>query len=738
MANRFLIGRGELLTRNIDAPKKKPGDKKRPYTLAEAQATIIPQAIEASKVLDKLPNEACPHDVAVSKLTLHPAYLAKSYFPTALLREAGLVSVGSRTTRTAPRKRVKPNAPETSDTTMLYVAGPRAAIRRIPQLAMSFTDDLPEGRQFAEIEAFAAMEAPDRIQPGSTEKVKIFEVGLHLWPDMSADDTREHFFNYAKRSGFKVHTEYEFQVGRLLFWPVERINGDIKTLAQYTLVRVIRPMPKLRGTRPTPRGAAISVPFSLPSAEPLSREPRVAILDGGLPVKHVLEPYIGRYFLSDENASDVPDYLEHGLGVTSAFLFGPIEPGQAALRPYSLVDHHRVLDSLSDKEDSFELYRTLGHVEAVLLSRQYQFINLSLGPDLPIEDHEVHAWTAVIDESLSDGATLLNVAVGNNGELRREKRNDRIQVPSDCVNALSVGAADHTSAKWARAPYSARGPGRQPGIRKPDLVAFGGCPKEYFHVATPGTKASLAANLGTSFASPYVMRSAVGIRAILGDAVHPLTVKALLIHGCENRDKNDPDDVGWGRVPRDINELITCDDGVARIIFQGTLRPGKFLRAPVPLPGYAFDGDAYLTATFCYATQVDPQDASAYTKAGLVVTFRPHEDKRTKGAANAKTQSFFPSSDYRSEAELRDDLGKWETVLHATHRFRETSLKNSVFDIHYNARDGGEAKAGAELIPYALVVTVRAPKHPKLYEDILAAHALLKAIEPKVSLPISV
>jgi integrase len=39
-----------------------------------------------------------------------------------------------------------------------------------------------------------------------------------------------------------------------------------------------------------------------------------------------------------------------------------------------------------DEEDPLELYRTLGFIEEVLLSRQYQFINLSLGPDLPIED----------------------------------------------------------------------------------------------------------------------------------------------------------------------------------------------------------------------------------------------------------------------------------------------------------------------------------------------------------------
>ncbi|WP_232517998.1 hypothetical protein [Burkholderia ambifaria] len=97
------------------------------------------------------------------------------------------------------------------------------------------------------------------------------------------------------------------------------------------------------------------------------------------------------YRVLDESAADDPGGLEHGLGVTSAFLFGPIAPNSTAARPYSYVDHLRVLDRETDSEDPLELYRTLGFVEEVPLSRQYQFINLSLGPDLPIDDTDVHA-----------------------------------------------------------------------------------------------------------------------------------------------------------------------------------------------------------------------------------------------------------------------------------------------------------------------------------------------------------
>lgn len=191
-----------------------------------------------------------------------------------------------------------------------------------------------------------------------------------------------------------------------------------------------------------------------------------------------------------------------------------------------------------------------------------------------------------------------------------------------------------------------------------------------------------------------------------------------------------------GRVPSDMNRLITCGEGEARIIYQGELRAGKFLRAPIPLPEFQLEGKVRIRATFCYASPVDPQDAGAYTKAGLGITFRPNRTKQAAGKKNAASKTFFPKAVFRTEEELRSDLGKWETVLHAENGCLGSSLLEPVFDVHYNAREAGGAASGAPSIRYALVVTVSAPKHPELHQDILKAHAVLQALEPQVSLPL--
>lgn len=331
----------------------------------------------------------------------------------------------------------------------------------------------------------------------------------------------------------------------------------------------------------------------------------------------------------------------------------------------------------------------------------------------------------------------MTVAVGNNGEKDFASGNARIQVPADCVNALSVGSANDTSNSWKRSSYSAFGPGRRPGVIKPDILAFGGSYKKYFHTLIPGIESKVEPNCGTSFAAPYALRQAVGIRAILGGEISPLAIKALLIH-CSIPNDEDITAIGWGKIPENIMDIITCKDGCARIIYQGSLKPGKFLRAQLPIPASGIRGKCKIKATLCYSCPVDPQDTCSYTRAGLEVIFRPHKDKLTK-SNNVKTSPFFTDSTYFFGEEIDRRIGKkWENVLHAEKTMNGNSLNSPVFDIHYMAREGGADIRNAEQIPYALVLSFEANRHPHLFNDILNTYKELIHIEPQISLPVYV
>lgn len=420
------------------------------------------------------------------------------------------------------------------------------------------------------------------------------------------------------------------------------------------------------------------------------------------------------------------------MSVSSAFLFGPLPETGIAETPYAPLTHIRVIDDKSELDDPFTLPRTLEFVEEVLLSNQYDFINLSLGPNLPIEDTDIHVWTSILDSTLSDGSTLMTVAAGNNGEHDQLSGNARIQVPADCVNALAVGAADCDSHEWKRASYSAFGPGRSPGFIKPDLVAFGGSDNNMFNTLDCEGLSETSGNMGTSFAAPYLLRSAVGIKASLGNSISILGTKALLIH-CAERACYDSKEVGWGRAPSLLEELILCPETESRIIYQGILKPGKYLRFNIPLPKNFLDGPVKIRATVCITTQIDPQDTSSYTRAGVNVTFRPNSKNYAKNAKHQKSKPFFTNSDYSYEDDLRVS-GKWETVLKAEKNFHSTSLYEPCFDVHYNAREYGGKSSSRDFISYALILSLITPKTPNLTQKIIEEYPVLTQIRPRIQI----
>jgi hypothetical protein len=731
MASRnYLIGRGELLTEPVGPPPIKP-TKAHPYTVDEARERLGPQLAATIAGLETEP-ALSPNDVHVVKFALHPSYVAKSYYPTTLFQNSGLEPVGSRDRVIVPAAHVRANwEDETFATSEIFVAGTRAAFANLEMKLAAAGPLAAELEEIREIEEISLFGAHEKIKPAAASR-RGFELVVHLPSLRTAPNNQDKFLALAKSLGFEVRDDLSFEVRGLWFLPADGPVENISRLASYATVRAVRPMPLLSVSPVTRTFVGASASAVLPASPALSLVPRVAILDGGLPNEHALGPWVESYREMNPAAGNAGGYEQHGLAVASAFLFGPLKPGVRGAVPPARISVFRILDDSTASEDPFELYRTLGYVEEILLSRAFDFINLSLGPILSVEDDDVHAWTALIDDLLSDGETLMTVAVGNNGENDWESGNARIQVPSDAVNALAVGSSTGTGAGWQRAAYSAIGPGRSPGRIKPDLLSFGGSPAEYFHFAGEGSVPELVPGSGTSLSAPLALRQAVSIAALLGESLSPLAIRGLLLHSsdCAGHDKRE---VGWGNLPAVFDDMVVSGDGVARVVYQGEIKPGKYIRAQVPVPLGALAGMVTLSATFVFASPVDTQSPDVYTRAGLEIRFRPDLQKFKEGAKTPSSRSFFSASDFATEDALRSQEGKWETVLDASQRMRGTTLADPVFDIHYNARDGGGASRVSDSLKYALVITLEAPKHSNLHAEILDAYPnLLVAIEPAI------
>ncbi|MFD3706710.1 S8 family peptidase [Nocardia sp. NPDC058658] len=727
---RFLIGFGERLTAPI-SPSRAGGSPQPPYTVAQARARLAPMLSAATASADALPKTACPEDETVTAVTLHPQYLSKSGYPTRLLTSLQLDPLGSRPVAIAPEH----GTPRAS--TLLFLATTRVNLQL---LTARICADAPLGSAengIVSLAEFRLNNPEDRLRltaaPRNSETVA--ELVLHSDRDIALQG----LLDFSRDLDLDVAIDRRLDNGGLAFVPVTGTHAAIAALADYSFTRVIRRMPRMRtqlGRDTATRTSLSTFRPTLPTDEPTDRELTIAVFDGGLPTTSPLTRWVDAHTFAD-SAAPQRNYLDHGHRVTSALLFGSVDPVHPVPVPYGYIDHYQVLDEDTD-DDQCELYAAIERIDSVLRQRKYEFVNVSIGPELPIEDDEVHAWTAFWDDYLSDGTTLATIAVGNNGEADRPSGNARVQVPADSVNALAIGSSDRVGAQWNRASYSAIGPGRSPGTVKPDLLAFGGSDHEPFHVVGPDGTA--VPDSGTSFAAPMALRAALGARTLFGPKLGALDLKALLVHTAERRTSSPDSDSGHGRIAATLADMVLCGDGEARVLYQGELTPAKYLRAHIPLPAALPAGMVRIRATLVYATPVDPADPGSYTRSGLDVTFRPHDEKFAEPTRiHPDSAPFFRANELDPEAVLRRNSHKWDTVLHAERSKRVHSLRNPVFDIHHNARESGHSTATAQPIRYSMVITVRHAKVDDLYERVLSAYVTqLEALRPTIEIPLDV
>lgn len=739
--NNFLLGMGERLTGRVEVPSG-GGPKNAPYSFERAVQRVSDKLGVANSLFASLDASVAPDDEVVAAITLHPRYVSKSDYPQALLSAQGLRTIGSKSKLVTPEAWGISKHPDAAYTEELFVAGKRGDFRiwqdRMAQVseAAGWADELQQ------VEDLAAFEAPEKLKGfgRDLDRDGLLEVVLH---NAGRSEIIEQFLAYVKNLEMEAEVRYRRDIRGLTFIPVRANFRRAEELARFTFLRAVRPMPTIRPMVPGIARSVVGPPPALPKQDAVDATVTAVIFDGGLDTTAAaaLSRWV-RYIEPIGVGNSVSDHTAHGLGVTSAFLFGSIDPAQGVPVPICNVDHVRVLDEDTGKNGEYMYLDALDRIVDHLRNNpHYEFANLSLGPALAADDNDITEWTAALDEFFVSGRTLTTVAAGNSGELDPAGGNNRIQPPSDGVNILAVGACSSQSKTWIRAPYSSVGPGRSPGYVKPDGLSFGGVLTEPFVMLGAGL--ALIQDAGTSFASPNTMRAAAAVKAHAGSTLSPLAIRALLIHRA-NDSGLDRSEVGWGRFEPDLQDLVTCEDDESLTVHQGSLPVGMHLRAAVPMPSEVLLGKVTLTATLLIAPEVDPDHPSTYTRGGLEVSFRPHADSFTsysngRTSVHPTSRSFFsPTNLYGpTQAQARAARYKWEPCVKHSERMLASSLKEPSFDIYYHHRESGHAAALPQPVPYALVVSVKAPKVPDLYNKTVRAYAkVLVPLRPQVQITV--
>jgi hypothetical protein len=98
------------------------GKKWLPYTIEDVRSVLHEQLEHVAQFARQTPLNLAPRGEVTAKVILHPAFLAKSYFPSAILRDSGLTILGSRPVSIVPKK-VRNEVPKSEETASIFVSG---------------------------------------------------------------------------------------------------------------------------------------------------------------------------------------------------------------------------------------------------------------------------------------------------------------------------------------------------------------------------------------------------------------------------------------------------------------------------------------------------------------------------------------------------------------------------------------------------------------------------------------
>lgn len=734
---------GEALKTSVERPPSGGGEKYEPQTAMEARALLLPKIRDVRRTLSRTPELLKVKGRVFIEASLLPNYLAPSLFPGGLLDHIGAVPVGSRA---ASGLYVTAAKSKPAVTRQLILALPDGALEKLETLVDRLGSSRSERSAFEEIRKLSSISLSadsarshfHGIVEGNDDEQILWEAVLHPMDLrgerlLAADDTILSKWAAAVESvGGVVENEFVRQVGGLTFVPVRARREGVETLLDFNALRVVRPMPSIR---PRPLFGLRNVDtWAPPSAAPPRNDAfRVAVFDGGLDTAANSTGHIiaDAHDLTPEASDD--RLLWHGTGVTAAALYGLVHAGQQAKTPSVPVDSFRILPAPYSEED-LHGYWVLDQIKDVISAGEHRIVNLSLGPALAVqEDSEPNRWTSELDMLAWERDVLFVVAAGNDGHLDADTGKHRVQVPADMVNGFAVGACDvpNPQLPWKRSSYSSIGPGRWGSRVQPIGVQFGGGESQRYPVLK--ADGGFLEATGTSFAAPLVTH-AMSELAINLPKVNTNVLRAFGAHFAERprtRHKMLQPEVGYGRLPADYLEVLTCSPDETHVLFTDKVERGSLSGYKLPVPT-GLNGKLEFRLTLAYLSPVEPTEVTEYTQASVDISFRPHAHRHTFTNPNDKndtqvhdrrspealalitsrwkesqepvTKALAPGGG-RNEAALRES-GKWETLRHYRFSLDASDVEDPRIELNYLTRGKGQLDKTPSTLPFALLMSV--------------------------------
>ena len=434
-------------------------------------------------------------------------------------------------------------------------------------------------------------------------------------------------------------------------------------------------------------------------------EPVIGVIDTQFNEKVYFHEWVEYKNLLDPNIPLSRKDYEHGTAVSYIIVDGPqgnpeLADGCGRFR----VRHFGV--ATNNGFSSFTVLKMIRNI--VASNRDIKVWNLSLGSKLEIKPNFISPEAAELDRIQSEYDVIFVVA-GTNIPAGVTKKNMRIGFPADSLNSMVVNAVDFAGNS---ASYTRIGPVLS-FFHKPDVSYYGGDGTVYTDkmvVCKDDMGAAYVA--GTSFAAPWISRKLAYLIHIMG--LSREVAKALLIDAAAGWNRRDDIShrIGYGVVPKHINEVLKTPDDEIRFIMTGASEEYETYTYNLPVPVVDHAHPFYARATLTYFPQCDRKQGVDYTSTEMDIQFGRVVAKR--GSTMIKAIDDNRQSEEKQitlyEEDARKMYRKWDNVKHISEEIKEKRVPRKAYDsglwgLKINTKERLQKRKDS--LPFGVVVTLK-------------------------------
>lgn len=444
-----------------------------------------------------------------------------------------------------------------------------------------------------------------------------------------------------------------------------------------------------------------------------NNEPTIGVIDTLFSEKVYFSKWVNYKNMIDPNIETTQLDYEHGTAISSIIVDGPtinpeLEDGCGRFR----VRHFGV--STSGRFSSFTILKRIQ--EIITNNKDIKVWNLSLGSILEVNKNFISPEAAILDQIQYENDVIFVVAGTNNMDSKQTKR---IGAPADSINSLVVNSVNFSGKP---ASYTRIGPVLS-FFNKPDVSYYGGDDDKKIKVCLPCGEGFVK---GTSFAAPWISRKMAYLIYKLG--LSREVAKALLIDAASgwNRNEHMLTTMGYGIVPKRIEEIAKAKNDEIKFILSGTLEKHKSYAHNIPVPIVGNNFPYIARATLCYYPHCERNQGVDYTSSEFNIKFGRVDDKPQIQAINYDKQDL-PDTGINEEV-ARENFRKWDNIKHIKESFKgkpvtRTVYKNKMWGIQITKKERDTEQFGSG-VNYGIVITLKETKGVNRIEEFISQCSL--------------